>query len=77
MSPQRFYNIDFGPDRVYIYMRGVHDEVINMRFTVQAKGDEPKIVDHACTIPASGRTTLIMILEHENKGIPDIYCQDS
>ena len=58
-------------------MRGVRDELIRMRFDVQAKGDEPKSVDYACTIPASGRTTLIMILKEENKGVPDIYCQDS
>ena len=77
VSPQRFYNIDFGPDRVYIYMRGVAQELINMRFTVQAQGDNPKIVDWSCTIPASGRTTLIMLLEDESKGIPKIYFQDS
>ena len=75
VSPQRFYNLDFGPDRVYVYMRGVEDEIVKMRFTVQLKDQDPKIVDYSCTVPASGRTSLIMILEE--KGDPKLYCQDA
>ena len=37
---------------------------------------EPKILDHACVIPDSGKTTAVLILVEEEKGLPKIYCQE-
>jgi len=77
VSPNRFTDIDLNPDRVYIYMKGTPTEIINMQFVVQAKGeDAPAVIKHSCTIPDSGRSSVVLILAAEDKGIPRIYCQD-
>ena len=78
VSPNRFPSIDLSTDRVYIDIIGVPNEIVGLRFTVQAPdAKEPQLVDHACTIPQSTKTQLIMVLKDEDKGIPRIYCQDA
>ena len=77
VSPQRFYNIDLGPDRVYIYMRGTYNEKVKLRFTVQTTGGNngPDLIDTECTILKSGRTSVIVILD--DNGVDKTYCQDA
>ena len=78
VSPNRFTDIDLNTDRVYIYMRGSPREVVNMEFLVQAKGEQgPTPIQHSCTIPETGKTSVVLILAEEDKGIPRIYCQDA
>ena len=48
---------------------------INFKFHYH-KFLEPKILDHACVIPDSGKTTAVLILVEEEKGLPKIYCQE-
>ena len=62
VSPQRFTNIGIDFNKLFIDITGVPDEVINMQFIVQSGDDEIKI-DWSCTIPQSGRATVVMGFE--------------
>ena len=77
VSPERFTGIDLNSDRVYVQMQGVPNELVEMRFVIQAAEDEkPQLLDQSCVIPDSGRTSIVLILAEEDKGLPKVYCQD-
>ena len=75
VSPQRFYNIDIMLNSLLVFIKGVSDELVSMKFTIQYQDDKMQFMDWDCKLPPSGRSILTVEFQEKTK-TPVFTCQN-